>query len=233
MKSFPRGLRYRLGLAGTALTAFFLWSSAAPALAAGCPTDGNHWYAQATSGCCDAGTMQNTYLPSHWSVDHPSDSTTDEGTWVMDKNDNTQAVEVGYFSGWWPYPTKYWTNGLVGYTTRGETGVTNGAYGAHASGYFSAGAGISIEALANGQAYVGPDGWTWPGYSVPHAENFAQGEVTSSTNTWMGGGSGEQFTAWWSPDGSAWYLWGYNNDCSNSPYWISQSNGYTWSNGGY
>jgi hypothetical protein len=141
-------------------------------------------------------------------------------------------VESGYFSGYWPYNTTYWTNGLVAYTTKGN-GVYNGYYGKH-GGYLTAGQGIDIDALANGRADIGSYTLTWSGYSVPNGFNSAQGEVTASTNSWMGGGSGEQFSAYWSPNyGGNWYLWGYNTDCNNSPYWVSQSNGHTWSNGGY
>lgn len=80
-------------------------------------------------------------------------------------------------------------------------------------------------------------GYAWNeinvGYSVSNGLNWAQGEVTTDNRTWMGGGSGEPFTAYWTPNGDTWNLWGFMSVCNNSPYWISNSNGYNYSNGGY
>jgi hypothetical protein len=236
VKRSLQSIRRRLPLArvgvGTSLAALAaLLLIATPPLqaaAATCATDGNHWYAQARSGCCDTGTLQVTFLPEHWSVYHPADSTTDEGTWILDNNNENIAIESGYYSGYFPYD-RSWTNGLLPYYT-----LNNGASGHRCSTcYLSAGEGIDIDAVTGGRADIGSTTFNFS-YSVPNAFNFGMGEVVSSTATWMGGGSGETFDAYWSPNyGANWYLWGYNNDCNNSPYWISQSSGHEWSNGGY
>jgi len=234
MKRFLQSIRHRLALAamglGASIAALVLvLIPPLQAAAATCGTDGNHWYAQALSGCCDTGTLQVTFLPTHWSVYHPANSTTDEGTWIADNNANfSPSIESGYYSGYFPYDGS-WTNGLLPYYT-----VNNGASG-HRCGncYLPAGEGIDIDAISGGRADIGSTSFHFS-YTVTNGSNYAQGEVVSSTRTWMGGGSGETFTAYWSPNhGTNWYQWGYNNDCNNSPYWVSQSNGHTWSNGGY
>ncbi len=233
MQRFLQKLRRRLALAvmvvGASVTALLLVliPPLQAAVAATCSTDGNHWYAQARSGCCDNGTLQVTFLPSHWSVNHPADSTTDEGTWIIDNSNQNVAIESGYYSGYFPYDGS-WTNGLSPYYT-----VNNGGSGQRSHSSLAAGSGIDIDAVSGGRADIGSTRFNLS-YSVPNGFNFGMGEVVSSTSTWMGGGSGESFSSYWSPNGGTnWYQWGYNNDCNNSPYWISQSSGDSWSNGGY
>jgi hypothetical protein len=76
--------------------------------------------------------------------------------------------------------------------------------------------------MSVGQYYV----YNWP-------TNYQQGE-TNSTAAWMGGGSGEAFTGLYLPAlGAQWLLWGWHNDCANSPYWIRSTGPYSWENGGY
>jgi hypothetical protein len=232
MKRFLRAPRCQLMLtragAISSLAALLLILQSAPlqAVAATCSTDGNHWYAQARSGCCDVGTLQNTAVPTKWSVDHTANSTTDEGTWIIDNNNSNVAIESGYYSGYFPYDGS-WTNGLHPYYT-----INNGGSGQHSGTYLTAGSQYGIDAVSGGRADIGSTRFNL-NYSVPNGFNFGMGEVVSSTRTWMGGGSGESLQAYWSPNGSSWYLWGYNNDCNNSPYWIHQSSGSNWSNGGY
>lgn len=197
-----------------------------------CAHDGSHWYGQSWSGYGNGtdGTEIQTTTPANWSVDQNANSTTDEAAWLINHNNQINSVEAGYYSGYWPYGGG-WTNGLVPYYT-----TDDGAGGQHASNYYipaSTAAGMWV--LANGSnTQVTVYGWS-PilAYSVGTPRwNYMQGEVTLSTNTWMGGGSGEGFTGYWVDTSGAGHNWGFHSDCSNSPYWVSSSGASSWSNGG-
>lgn len=195
----------------------------------------NHWYAQAQSGCCAYGTGIETTTPAHWSVNRASNSTTDEAAWLLAQNNNTIGIEAGYYSGWFMY-NNTWTNSLVSYETRDVgncCGATGGSFGPNSNVFMDAWAVAYIGGNCGPEgADVGITQFRFC-YDEPIGVNFAQGEVTESTATWMGGGSGESFTAYYSNDHTHWYLWGFINSCVNSPYWIKVANGHTYSNGGY
>jgi len=141
-------------------------------------------------------------------------------------------MECGWFTGYWPYGggvysgfNEYMTtnNGTSGW--RGNQLIKSDIVSMRATNKYNC--------VWTGQATSGRWDEINVGYSVANGLNFAQGEVTTSTTTWMGGGSGEPFTAYWTSNGDTWNLWGYMSTCSNSPYWISNSSGSQYSNGGY
>jgi len=227
-----RGLVPFSGILG-AVVMLVVWP---PLLAAAGPAtcdQSNHWYAQTQSGCCSYGTGIETTTPLHWSVNRASDSTTDEAAWVIDNNNEDIAIEAGYYSGFFP-TSGTWTNSLVSYATlnQGETGIVGTAIAANSDIFMD---GWAINYIGGS---CGPEGADVAGtsfrfcYDEPSGWNFAQGEVTNSTATWMGGGTGESFTAYYSNDHTDWYLWGTQNGCWNSPYWLKLPSKYTYSNGG-
>ena len=199
-----------------------------------CPTDGNHWYGKAISGSGSTdGTRLDTTTPSSWSV--AQNSTSDEAAWIYSTNQSSSATETGYYSGYWPYSGGF-TNSLVPYDTTG-----NGYYGWHwLTNPIPANTSLTLEAYGNTSNSIGDQFWGSTGsqaFSNPQTlpsprTNMGQGEVTSSTASWMGGGSGETFTAYWGGS-SAFYPWGSHNDCQNSPYWINSGGGNLYQNGGY
>jgi hypothetical protein len=186
------------------------------------------YYARATSGFGTTvrGTQVITLTPTSWSVDSP-DSAWDEAAWLVKETNGNNALEVGFYSGWFPYDNS-WTDGLVPFYT-----VNNGSPGFRLYGqYVPGGAWAYMEANHWAAARVG--GYEFNiRYSVGTPRlNLSQGEIINSDQTWMGGGAGEAFWGFWG-DGSYWYAWGHHNDCSNSPYWITSQGPYAWTNGGY
>lgn len=195
------------------------------AFAATCATDGNHWYARADSGSPDIGTRILGDTPASWHVDGTT-STMDEAAWIINNSNPSIAIEGGYFSGYWPYAPTGWYSGLVSYYT-----LDNGSRGTHgpalnpSSGYITVLSGGSVNVMGAGVFSFS--------YTVNNGRNSSQGEVTTSTKTWMGNGTGNSFAGWWSNNGSNWYSWGWHNDCNNSPYWITSQGAYQWTNGGH
>lgn len=202
--------------------------SSAFALGPICQVKSDHWWAQAASGYPATGTRLFTTTPTQWSVDQPSGSTMLEAAFLVDNNDAGQGVEGGYFSGLWPY-SGLWYNGLLPYYSV-DNGLT--AHG-HTSTYLAVGTGINLDVINGGHAVVGGQRMDFT-RTVPNAQNWGQGEIKKSSNTWLGNGSDNHFTAYWTPDnGTNWYLWGWHNDCANSPYWINALGGSGYANGGY
>ena len=151
---------------------------------------------------------------------------------MIDYYNINNSLEAGYFSGYWPYAGGR-TNNLVPYFTIG-----NGKAGAMdaPSNPIGANQAISMIAKVSGSgsaATVGGVSWNGIAYSVSTPRwNFMQGEVTASTKTWMGGGSGENFFGYWIDSSGATHAWGFHNDCQNSPYWVYSGGASLWSNGG-
>jgi len=208
-----------LALAAATTTAF-----------ADCATDGNHWYARAVSGYPSLGTKIDTHTPASWSVGS-SQSTSDNAAWLWNNNNTGIALEGGYFTGFFPYDSGY-TNGLQGYET-----TDNGVSGSRKSTFIPASTLIGMYVISGATVRIDISGaasliWTFS-YGVANGVNFSQGEVTTTSSTWMNGGSGTQQAGFWSPNGSAFYAWGYHNDCKNSPYWITSNDASHWTSGGY
>ncbi len=212
-------------------TVFFLLSPRTHAFAAECPHDAAHWYAVAQSGWPAIGTKVDTHTPSSWSVDRRALSTSDNASWLINAFNTQIALEGGYFSGFFPYDGT-WTDGLRPYET-----TDNGLFGSKKTLYIPANTLIGMYTISGATVKIdvwgGPSHiWNFP-YGVPNGLNYSQGEVTLSTKTWMNGGSGTQQAGFWSPDGANFYVWGWHNDCANSPYWIQWNDGNHWTSGGY
>lgn len=226
------GLSILTGASATAIL-LVLWPTAAAAIVGNCNA-ANHWYAQVQSGCCAYATGILTGTPAQWSVDHPANSTTDEASWLIDPYNYAIAIEAGYYSGYFFYNNS-WTNSLKSYMTL-NNGTCCGATGATVA----ANKYLWMDDFV--VDYIGPCGTEGADvggtqfrfcYYEPRGINYAQGEVTASTKTWMGGGQGgEGFAGYWSPDASNYYLWGNMTGCYNSPYWLSIKNSYEYWNGG-
>jgi len=180
-----------------------------------CSHDFEHWYARATSGqgMTVEGTNAQTTTPLHWSVDSSSSSTWDEASWIVHENGNdiSNSLEVGFFSGWWPYPPYGWTDGLVAYYTKnnGATGVRP----AGANAYVPANTNVHEAAVSSTGDLMGPGvNWVWNYFFTPNyfvakpIRNLHQGEVLGTSSTWMGGGVGEQFQGMWMDDNRLYIL---------------------------
>jgi hypothetical protein len=191
-----------------------------------------NWYARSVSGHGTgvAGTMDQVSTPSTWSVDQSKNSTWDQAAWLVSDTNINQALEVGLYSGYFPYDGS-WTNGMLPYYTY-NNGATGGRYGS--PDYIPSDVLASIGAEANAQ---GSFVWNYvflTNYAVYDAVNMAQGEVTQSTATYMGNGTGYANEGYWLPGGSStWYPWGFETTCANSPYWIDAYNSNHWTAGGY
>ena len=195
--------------------------------------DSIHWYVQAVSGCCAVGTTINTTVPTNWSAQQPN-STSDIAAWLTDSNDYTIQLEGGYFTGYWIYGTKFWTNGLLPYFTTGD-----GKYGGtNASDYLVAATNYYFTVVEGTSGYY-EAGWNTPqdwryslGYSVPNGINNSQGEVIQNDATWMGYGPGsyEPVAAEYCLGScTSWANWGYINPlCVNSPYLGTTYDGHTY-----
>ncbi|HEX8940234.1 MAG TPA: hypothetical protein VF763_08715 [Candidatus Limnocylindrales bacterium] len=184
------------------------------------------WWVDADSGYPAAGTRLRTTTPTQWSVDRPSNSAFNQASWLWNANQANQAIEGGFFSGWFPYDNT-WTNSLLPYYT-----LDNGGRGTRSSSALAGGSAINMDSVSGGHVSVGPTTF-WFTYSVSNGQNGGQGEVKKTTNTWLGNGSGNSFTAFWTNNGSNWYAWGWHSDCNDSPYWISSGGANGWTNGGY
>ncbi len=207
------------------------------AFAAGCganPGEAPHWRAVALSGSGSTviGTQLFTTTPLHWSVG-ANNSTSDEAAWLRYANDPASSVEGGFYTGFWPYNSGGFTNGLLPYATTG-----NGIAGAQLpGGYVPANSGVILNVRANdsnGTTVVSVNGGSSAlGYSVQSPrQNYAQGEVTQTSSTWMGGGSAsEPFNAYWQ-DANGTYAWGSHSDCVDPPYYLNSTGANSWNNGG-
>ncbi len=204
----------------------------------GCTQPTAHWYARAVSGYGNTtGTEDTLNTPSQWSVDQAASSTWDQAAWLNNDNNIQNALEGGLYSGYFGYDGS-WTNSMRPYYTinQGESGQENSSVSIPenhniALGVESGSGGVFVYDNTTSQSLS----WFNTDYTVSlPAVNDAQGEVTATTNTWMGNGSGYPNEAFYLPQGSAtWYLWGVNNTCANSPYWINRASAYSWTSGGY
>jgi hypothetical protein len=202
-----------------------------------CNTDGAHWYARSTSGHGSVSGTEDTLLsPTTWSVSHPYNSTWDQAAWLQNNSNLGNALEGGLYSGYFPYNGS-WTNGLLGYYT-----INNGGAGANNGTFLptNKNLGLGVQSGANGVfVYNNTDNalivWFNSNYAVSTpAVNMSQGEVTQTSGTWMGNGSGYPNEAFWLASGSSsWQLWGQNTPCANSPYWDNKATNYSWTAGGY
>jgi hypothetical protein len=211
-------------------------ASAAPYWS-GCQNDWQHFYAQALSGYPAVGTRLHSNAPTQWSVRYDTgvfshSATMDEASWVTNQFDVTNSIEGGYFSGRFPYDNT-WTNSLLPYIT-----FKDGTYGGNKTyAGIPGGTSINEDVVEGSSGYVNVYTSNFPfNYSVANGTNVGQGEIydpTGSSASWMGNGSGNSFTGYWSNNGTNWYNWGWNNDCANSPYWGNSTGASTFQNGGY
>ncbi len=153
----------------------------------------------------------------------------DEAVWLYNHSNLQNGLEVGYFSGWWPYGTGGWFSGLIPYIT-----FDNGRAGARASsGLPPSSIIMNVKEGSSGFGNVGQTHFTF-NYSVPNGVNMGQGEVTISHASWLDDGAGNHtFAASWSNDGINWVGWGWHDDCQNSPYWITSVGASVYKNGGW
>jgi hypothetical protein len=197
-----------------------------------------NWRVQSSSGSGSTvtGASAAGLTPKNWSADYNSSSGSDEAVWVITQNSETSSLEVGYATGWIPYDGNQWTYGLRAYSTIkggtiGHIDPTGHTFGPQEY--------ITAQAFTNGAFAVFDDNYSWQtwwtNYNVATpAYPMQQGEVTQSTNTWMGGGGGQRFYGDWTDNyGKNWYQWGYNDDCNDDPYWIQNHGPNSWANGGY
>jgi hypothetical protein len=200
------------------------------ALAAGQCFDQFNWHAVAASGYANnvVGTAAWTTSWSSWSV--PSGAFSNVAVWIYD--DSGHYLEGGFYSG--AGSNVPWTNGMLPYYT-----LNNGTTQFNGAGDYL---------TANASTWIEAHDWTGPYSTYVHVQsfylypgtytmltprhNYFQGE-TSNTSAWMGGGSGETFSALWEDNGSSWHYWGFHNDCADSPYWINSLGSDSWTIGGY
>lgn len=196
-----------------------------------------NYYAQAASGTGNYGTADQIWTWKNWSVYDPAGHNfSDEAVWSIDYNNNNNALEVGFFSGWGNDniggdPT--WSNGMIPYYTTGNGAMEYDEWGSDlpANTYINMMAGaFNTYSLVNVGGQLNID----INYVVDQPRwNFTQGE-TNNTATWMGGGTGDSSTLYWINSSGDLNHWSYLNDCAISPYWASSSNGtYYFANGGY
>jgi hypothetical protein len=209
-----------------------------------CASAANHWWDEETSGTGSTvqGTLISTSTPAQWSVDSNSKSTWDEAAWIENPSNSSQALEVGFYSGWWPYPNFGWTNSLVSYMTEGGGTAGSPAWNNLYGVQWGPSQGATLWAEDNGTVatghFSGPTTNGWVSFQQNYAiaaprENYAQAEVTNSTSTWMGGGSGETFNAYWEDTSGAVHAWGSHSGCASSPYWDKNLGPNQYENGGY
>lgn len=181
-----------------------------------------------------------TNMPSDFYA--PTGSGTDEAAWVV--NSSTNAVELGWFQGYWPYPGPGYGQNFAypqGYYTLNDGGtgsIATGQLPASHVYYFqisNANTGATVEIIDD---TVGYNYYTSNlGYVVNYPRtNLSQGEVTVTTGAWMGGNNGTGTTSWgyYEPANSpSYYAWGSFSMCDNAPYWIQSKSSYSWKNGGY
>src|ERR1700737_494623 len=207
--------------------------SASSALA-GCNPYPNHWYARATSGCCAAGTDLDTTMPGSNAYICCS-STSDEAAWLQNRDVSTNAIECGWFIGYWPYGSHGVYNQFRTYMTTENGNITGRGIADIVGISIPANSNLKMQATNLNNCWFasstnGQYG-EYAGYQVSNGVNSGQGEVTSDSRTCMGGCSpGETFNAFWTPNGTTWNAWAYMTTCSDSPYWITTSGSYVYTN---
>jgi hypothetical protein len=203
---------------------------AMPAVAiAVCATDSSHWYAAATGAFPALGTRIYHHLPTagNWYVQQSSHGTSDEASWLVNVNNPNNALEGGFFTGWWPYGTLTWYSTLMPYIT-----FDNGTVGGKGATALTPNTSIYMDVITGGVVHVGPTTFSFA-YGVPNGGNYSQGEVTASSQSWMDDKIGDhEFIAYYTMNGSTWLSWASHNDCRNSPYFITSSSYRSWYNGG-
>jgi hypothetical protein len=214
------------------VAATLLWPPGARStLAASSCNSSKNYHAIASSGYANTvvGTGAYTTTWTSWSVPAPS-GFSDAAVWIFDNSKHY--LEGGFYSGLGS--TVPWTNGMLPYYT-----LNNGANEYDGAGdYLTASAQTWLEVHdtpGTYATYVTVQSFTLqpgPYTMLTPRHNVAQGE-TDNSGAWMGGGSGEPFSALWQDTSSTWHLWGFHNDCSDSPYWITSQGSYSWTLGGY
>jgi hypothetical protein len=203
------------------------------ALGGDCPHDSTHWYAANWSGAGVRGTRVSATTPVSWYV-NGQNSTSDEGAWIINTQNESDSLEAGWFTGYWPYGTHGWFSGLLPYWTK-----TNGTTGTRGNTYVQAGENYKVSIVSAPGGYADfklSDGteYEWGNsYYVQNGWNWAQGEVTTSKQTWMGNGQdGWHASGYYTADGTYFYGWGVQSACQNSPYWDIPQGASAWINGG-
>lgn len=195
-----------------------------------CSTDGNHWRARAVSGNAPVGggTGNEVYTPGSWSAN--GSSTWDEAAWTVNDWNVGNSLEVGMFTGYFPYTNQFFTwvstyitegNGNIGQTNYTGVPANDWVWMLNGGNY-----GIFQWDGATQSAY-------YPSYGINGPPvNTAQGEVPGG-GAWMGNGSGYYNLGAWSPDGGNYYWWGYLNACWNPSYWVQITSPDSWYAGGW
>jgi hypothetical protein len=209
-----------------------------------CPATPYHATVFSGTGSTVGGTAQGTTTPAQWSVNGSTGDVWAQAAFIQGpvlSDGRETAIEAGFFSGQWPYNlTQPFQNGLIPYYTvnngdgTGQGDNLSTSFGPSTSlGLFAWSAGLTSTPAF---AHAGGTAFNLGNYTVQAPRtNMGQGEVHTTTSTWMGGGSGETSNGYWSSDGGNWYLWGYfSSACVDSPYWLTENNGaYQWTDGGY
>lgn len=160
------------------------------------------------------------------SLDPSGEGFTDSAAWLINANNRSQSIEVGFGSGYAPGVNGGWTNAMQPYYT-----TANGSSEVNATSAYDLVAGVPVwMAMAVGgcggtciQVTQAPQGPNWSPsttYTVPCCSrtNFAQSE-TAYGDDWMNGGAGVNWYMYYG-NSSGWQLWGENTctskDTSNT-----------------
>lgn len=158
---------------------------------------------------------------------------------IQDTQSFPTAIEAGFYSGYGE--EIQWTNSMLPYSAYG-----NGLFEHDINSPLTPNKYIWIEVeshdntipWSSSSATVDTLQWTiyggTYGVGLPRRRQ-AQGEIghTTAATSWMGGGSGESFAEYWLDTSGIWHNWTSMAVCNDSPYWVSQTSGSQWSNGGY
>lgn len=209
-----------------------------------------NWYGQAVSGTGqNAGDQMTINMPANYYA--PTGVTSDEAAWLENFSiygQQDSGVELGYFTGTWPYDSNlnYYTTVPLSYITEnsGNTGNDGGILSYTA---IPASTQESFQISENGSQVQAPNFAADLNYGVsgagPGRTDFSQGEVAApggaasgnNGGAWMGGNNGGGTTAWgyYQPTTSSGFTaWGSFSMCQVSPYWIYQKASNSWKNGG-
>jgi hypothetical protein len=178
--------------------------------AATCPYNNYHYYSEGWSGTGNYGTGAEELTWTSWALDGHNDADagfSDEAVWTIDNNDGSDALEVGFATGY-EGETGGFSNAMYPYYTT-DNGNNEVDF-----------PGTSLPkdtVIWNSATSNGTDSWAYVNnkllakivYDVPQPRfSYEQTEVDYH-DIWMGGGSGSNIAAEWQNASGAWNDWAY------------------------
>jgi hypothetical protein len=173
-----------------------------------------------------------------WNIPHPDVETTDQAAWLIDYNNQNVAIEAGFNIG--ESPNGGFESYMYPYYTRDNGNIETDFFSTKLPTDQAADMIVNYDTSNNtvNIDVAGHDLADSLSYNIPTPRwNYAQAEVisnnTQNSDHITMAGNDDAFNGYYLPAGSnTWQYWGFNNECVDTPYWITYVSPADWNAGG-